>query len=399
MKNLITLSLVFVFVANVSCSKKTSPAVEPSISDSVLTVKRAVQSASGAFSLKSNQSGRRSRSLVQVADNELSPSVCDEHGWPKDNDEKWSIERFYCTVATDDGSEETIPGAFSQVYSFVCAVGSQIQFDGVEREVVGTVDQTCFGEDGAKALKEYGITTVTIIAKGAVPSDIHPEIWERSLSFHVSPNDPNYELLGEHYFTVYLKNTADEISFAAQTGVPSSNQKDAFAANLDLASGKLRFESTNQRYALIDPHCDGGGTGCGGWNRHARLLIQGTVDSNGLFSDVTSAEGAIADLSKHDEGDFVSLTTIRGAHGQGWRAHAYSGSGDLGVASNYVEYGSYCYSDDGLLDCAGNAGIELSQDSQTSFALLPSSAYDAWEWAQSANAYLGFNQVELIDIQ
>lgn len=265
----------------------------------------------------------------------------------------YSGMKFYCFIAKDTGSPDSLQGAFGLFGNISCALEKQgVQWDGVERQMSVTLSETdgCFEagqlSDGPCNGNSSCSMDMTVKAE-----QLSGQYYDTSLRLEIG---------SMHYYAkVKVSDGITELA-VSNNGQGEANVEDVYSVKLDEASGQFAYEG---RFDRIDANC---GNSCG-WSRHYRVMLDLLTGSTEIIPE--SIEGAIAELY-HDTNNNnynATLSTIKGSmtSGSGLTGRIYSATqtavADAINTTNLADSGTSCFKlaaapENGA--CAGNAGIE-----------------------------------------
>ncbi|MBI2058144.1 MAG: hypothetical protein HYT87_00085 [Nitrospirae bacterium] len=320
-------------------------------------------------------------------------SPLDASGIPlPDLDPKYAPALFYCVLKQPGTGPESPLGRMLLTRGFVCLAEKAVPdltYNGSSRTAtVNPADSECFPDNFVPNFPAQPIQ-VTITASS--PSAFGKTgAWDRSLQIVTV-------IQGESLNLQLLLKDGEGLAVGAGRFIKESDKNDAYTFHLDTQMGVLRYEQKNQDYDNPQPD-ENVQTA---YNRHARVRIAGTVNSDGVFSQVTDYQGAVGNLYKHKIGDSTLLHTIRGNPAAGFKGIGYkdinSGTADLLLnPSNYSAVASCS----GSGDCSGNSGLRVMKAEDLDFLMHPAgprfTAGDVWFESLSP---LTFNEVSLADSQ
>ena len=305
------------------------------------------------------------------------------------SDPDYALGKFFCMIAAESGDEGSILGALSQSRLVTCLAGDDITYDGtLHVSTVVVADSTCFGSNKPDGLP----AEITVEVTAAEPAADAADGWDRS--YDISVLAGRNEIAGIH---MLMTTTATSVAVACQGGATAT---DAYAFTLDTTNGTLRYESKSLRLPER------------GWSDHIRLLVKGTVDADGVFSDITKVEGASAVIHNKGTGTKVDsgrLMTIKGDATGGFRTYSYAcgGAADANTCSGQdpavwaaIEGTGQCGAGETGATCDGNDGIQLAAAADLAFLMRPAETgfQAAADWV-AAMAPLAFASVTLAQSQ
>ncbi len=218
----------------------------------------------------------------QLANQTLTSANCDTHGDPKVNGASISQSNVqypgiltYCKMTVNDGSPDTVQGAFETPRGIACAIEKAgITFDGVARSTNVTLDTDCFTQ---AQLTDMGVSTFTATVTGTTPASFN-SYYDKGVRIQAPSISIDY--------TLGTKITGNKIEFASMEA--ETNRTGAFAGSFDTSTGELRYEGRMER---ID--CSTSGS-CG-WNRHIRIYADLAM-SNGSPTSLESVSFAYSNV-------------------------------------------------------------------------------------------------------
>ncbi|MBI2060347.1 MAG: Ig-like domain-containing protein [Nitrospirae bacterium] len=328
---------------------------------------------------------------------------------------------FYCLLKAEIGPPKTVPSALAAVRKPICAIlklvpYEQLKFDGAKQEIKGPKPAECYPEGGGGESRQFGPGTgetaftgdmvLALIANrpGALGKS---GSWDESFDIDWLVNER-----GKSGGQRKLATKSGDGWIAAASVFTTGTNTDGFAYYLDWKNGIVRFEQKTQHFDAPTTEQD-----CC-YSTHARLLVKGKVDENGVFSEVTHFEGVHSQLTSSrftlpgltadpNPIDKAKLLSIRGNPKDGYKTHEYcnlaqcgqSGGATLSPLSTSSYIDKVACSGDVGATCAGNDGIKITKASDLDFTMLPSAptytstttwfnslgvlSYDAVTWADT----------------
>jgi hypothetical protein len=408
------LATAAVSVIAASCAKK-SESKEESVSENVTKPVGALNLVIG--SMQSAGAGMSSTAAL-VADDGLTEADCDEHAEPKAragdqaddsgrlmrSENRYALNHMYCMATKNTGAPDSFVGALSIVKDLMCVFGESAVFDGTTRETVATKASfaTCLADMPAAArdevlagLPDSGVPMTVTAGLGAQNPVNANAGWDGGMKVAL-------EFMGEKMdFSVQVKDSDNIVSVGVLSGRGSaSTPVDAYIATVNKTTGTIRYEAVFQRIRTAT-----GQNSSDGWNRHARMLINGTVDDDFKFTNVTGVAGAYSDISINGQSNGSSPTaplsngfmwTVKGTEAAGYASRYYSlntPSAPNAVAS-WGSTVSACNGKSTSVETCTGSALELSADADTGFALdMNNSAFvKSEDWFNSAKP-LSFDSV------
>jgi len=324
--------------------------------------------------------------------------LCNENAMPLNEDGSYMDSQgpdypsrlFYCKLAKNAASPESIPGAMKQIKSISCAVEKAgLVYDNQVHQVTVTMDTDCFSQEQLDAM---GVNTTLSVSLRASKPAFFNSYYDTGISI-------SFAEFGEYRLAAKVSGTTVEFLTSEDQTALSANKTGSFAASFDIVTGELRYESRSDRYLCAEQ-------GNCGWSRHDRILA--TVDmSGGIITAVSNIQGVSADIYKNGNGNYSGRSsTIKGSLADGMKAryfHVQSTNvdADLADASKYSEVANNrCYSVDGnQVNCGANTGIAFPQNGAFVFGLHPASNSTlSLDWAANLQG-LKFNSVTFDDVQ
>jgi len=312
----------------------------------ISTFDKAMSSAGNNLQSSSGLTALRSRLGVRA----LSPAdFCDEHGQPlnmNNSDPEYPGRIFYCKVAKNSNSPDTIQGAYSFIKQLSCALDQAgITFDGAEHSATVTVDNVCFSQQ--------------LLDKGEMPASMditytasQPASFNSNFQTGIVLNVPNFGS-----FTMATSVNGNKVEFLGyeDQSVITPNKTGGYVGQFDADTGQIRFEAMHDRY-----NCAGDGD-CG-WSRHDKIFLScDSVDANGNCVGVKDVHGAASSIYK--TGTYGEIATISGSFGTGVKTRLYTDSTEtFNTPGSFMEItNNLCFSATSSTggDCTGITGIEL----------------------------------------
>lgn len=278
------------------------------------------------------------------------------------SDASYTGMKFYCFIAKDTGSPDSLQGAFGMFGKISCELEKQgVQWDGVERAMTVTMSEGggCFATGELSDGPCEGETSCTM-DMNVTASSLTGGYYDTSLDLEI----------GSMYYRAKVK-VSDGITELAvsNNGQGVADDEDVYSVKLDETNMKFAYEG---RFDRID--AQGCGSSCG-WSRHFRVLVDLLDGSSEIIPE--SIEGAISDIYKMADldndsnngltpGYYTSLSTLKGSmtSGTGLTGIQYSSSeevlADAVNATNLTAGTATCFQlgdDPAAGACAGNAGI------------------------------------------
>ena len=319
---------------------------------------------------------------------------CSEHAHPLDGDgnaldeqgEDYASALFYCLMQQPGGGPDTLQGAIGQAAAFMCMLKDKLNFNGEPELQTMTLDGTCFPNSLVEEVGEISAQGTITTSEIGSPLFGNAEEWDYSVKINASP-----EGVGDVTLRLLVK-SSDGLFAAAANDQVDGHENDGYSVYLDIAAGVFRYESKHQRYV---EDC---GDSCG-WNRHNRMLITGTLESDGTFSDVSGIEAVNGNLYKSDTDpseDHFHILSIKGNTSEGFFTHNFKGNGPSSSFSDFSSDITNCSGG----TCNGNTGIEFSSASDLDFLMYPtgSNLTTTVDWFESL-APLRFTSVTTADSQ
>jgi hypothetical protein len=376
--------LTFVLLLS-ACSSSSGPSgLSPD--EGMTAVSQALSSAAAASGDELTRLSARGYSIT------LDPK-CSEHAEPLDSngdllnegDSGYTGSLFYCLMKQPGGGPDTLQGAIEQATSMLCMLKDKLNFNGEPETVTVTLDDSCFPDS---SIEELGGPlsmegTVTTSELGS-PLFGNASEWDYSIEIDASPDgigDVNLRILVKSDENVFAASMHDQVS---------GHENDGFSVFLDLANGVLRYESKHQRYGE-----DCGDSSCG-WNRHNRFLVEGTLDTDGTFTEVADIQAIHTNIYEMSPSDFFSLESIKGNPTDGFYTHRLTGNGDPADFAAFASGSDECVSG----SCDGNTGIEFASTDDLDFLMYPTGPNftETTDWFE-ALAPLSFSSVTTADTQ
>nr|BFD67615.1 hypothetical protein HAGR004_26370 [Bdellovibrio sp. HAGR004] len=322
--------------------------------------------------------------------------LCNEHAMPLDGQggimdsqgPDYPARLFYCKLAQNGGSPDSIPGSFQQIKAISCMLEKAgIVFDNQERQIYITPDTSCFT---AQQLADMQVQAMTVTVRASKPA-----FFNTYYDSGVSMTIPD---MGTYRIAAKLSGTKMEfLTHDDQTAV-SPNKSGTYAASFDLLTGELKYESRADRFLCSEY------SSCG-WSRHDRLLAQVGM-TNGEITSVSKIEAIAGEIYAGDNSWYSArVSTIKGSLANGLKARYFmvnsNSSADLADATKYSEVvNNRCYTHaSDQADCSANPGIELPQEQSFKFNLHPDTQFTATQAWVAQLTGLGFTSVNFNDVQ
>jgi len=382
-KNLVLTSLFFSFILlSCSSSKDVSP------SSVISQFDNAMQSAGSELQSSALVNGLSS-SLSSVNALEDIDDVCDENAVPLDgdtfmdqSDAEYPARLFYCKVAKNSGSPESIPGSYGQTKSIACALEKAgIVYDGAEHSATVTIDSDCFSAEELEDDEMPGSMEITYKAS-------KPAFFNSNFQTGVEMTIPDFGtfVLASSVDGSVIKFMGYEYQGLTKTGV--------YMGQFDSESGEIRFEGRHDRFNCNeDESC--------GWTKHDKIYLKcGSINEEGECVDIQEVQAASSDI--FDEPSLSGrLATMSGDFSVGVKTRFYSNSeGDFNDPEKWEQglaAANQCYTLESATggDCSSNSGIRITGTSPFFFTL-----YDGYtpndEWYQDVES-LDFTSIDLSD--
>lgn len=376
-------------IAGFACGKK-DDAKEEGTSENVTKPTGALQIVGATMA--SAGSGMSS-STALVTDDSLTSADCDDHAYPVNtsNRERYGLNHLYCMATKDTEAPDSILGALTITKQMACLVESNLVFDGQPHDV--TISKAsavaCFGEQSAGDIPDAGFTATYTAGLGD-QNPVSTGVYDGGVTIALT------NLGMELKFQVKDRDGVLAVS-ANTTPGGSPLLADAFVASIDKTNGIVRYEAKFQRIRTAN------GDGSNGWNRHMRIYIKGTMDSDLKFNKVEGVQGIFSDLSNYGGSTPTSPLTsgfiwmVNGTETAGYASNYYS----LGTASAPQLAASWGSTTAGCNGKATSAATCTSTaptmtDAGTAFTMIPgaSNFVNAEDWFKTAGT-LSFTTVDL----
>lgn len=373
------------------CSNSTNGLNSSRPSGILSTISGAISTASSSMTqtgialpsvLRANQSNGVKSFAVTVDD------LCDENANPIDSgsfmsnsDARFPARLFYCKIAKNTSSPDSIPGAFVFLEQLSCALeNAGIQFDGVSRDI--TVDLTaggCFSEEDREEMGDSIDMTYTASRPASFNSNFDAGI------ILTVPSFGTFSLA-----TRVSGSIAEFIAFEDQSAI-TANKNGAYQGSIDTSSGEIRFEGRHDRF-----NCSESGGSCG-WSRHDRIYLKcESLTASGNCTNLESIQGAATEIYSPSNGNSGKGATISGALATGIKARFFqSNPSDFNNPSGWSEVtNTACYTataDDA--DCGSNTGLALPSSGSWTFPLFTGhTANSSW---YSVSTPLTFTSIDM----
>lgn len=349
----------------------------------------------GLVSTEAQSQGMSSKVSAQSL---IADFLCNENAMPLNEDGSYMDSQgpdypqrlFYCKMAKDAASPESIPGALKQVKSISCAVErAGVVYDNQPHQVTVTMDTNCFSQE---QLNNMGVnTTMTVTLRASKPAFFN-SYYDTGISITSAE-------LGEYRLAAKVSGTTVEFLTSEDQTANSPNKTGSFAASYDLVSGELRYESRSDRFLCAE------NSSCG-WSRHDRILATVAM-SGGVITGVTNVQGVSADIYDSRNGTYSARSSsikgdlVSGLKGRYFHVQSTNVDADLGDASKYSEVvNNRCYTNaSNQANCGANTGIAIPANGLLKFGLHPSTnSILSLDWAAQLQG-LKFNSVSYADVE
>lgn len=338
-------AILFLFAGllAISCSKKSDSAGGTTPTDSVdLTKASGIMSAVDS-ALSSMGSSGFSTSSLNTRDTASDDPRCGENGSPFDSgsqmsgsNEAYAPTRFYCLLAADLASVETLRGALAQIKSVFCSVEA----------AVGTIEYTEAGNDLVDSASPVtvpltstcwpqglpdGMTTVTLTDMIATELDSSTAGYQYKLQFS-----------GEEVaYTLFFFNSDGKVGFRTVEEGSAPATGGSTSIMLDTTNGVLLLNAIDDR--------NGAGGATGSYRRLTRVRATGTLSSAYEFTALDKLEGFSADNSgtlapASGSNNSFTVSTVFGdaTSGYAYRHMTYNGTSVATSSSACLESGDSC---------------------------------------------------------
>lgn len=280
---------------------------------------------------------------------------CDTHGDPKSPYNTTSSTSYaglltYCKMSVNDGSPDTVAGAFETPRGVSCAVErAGITWDGQPHTLTVTLDTNCFT---AAQISDMGVSSVSAIVTGSQPASFN-SYFSHGVRIQITGMNIDYQL--------GTKVNGNSVEFVSTEGA-GTTRAGVFAGKFDSSTGKLWYEGRMDR---ID--CTTSGS-CG-WNRHIRVYADLSTDGNHRLEDLSFGYSNIQGPPGQSgyAGAVVTATgnLTAGIKARGWNATNGSGGAPTAVAQydtvgNWSELANtFCYTSTSDAGTGCGTGIAL----------------------------------------
>lgn len=354
----------------------------------------------GTFSLSHASRSLSTKSSVHSAS---ALTKCSEHAEPGDDvnsdgvvdngekystsNDKYALQSFYCTLASDTDGPESVSGAVGLIKQIVCAVEKQtgtLPFDGVPVAISGlTLDRNCASQasiDEMGGVPGAASATLTIPGGATVTSSLNPNFSEITGNTHyshgirIASNTPNVlKFIVVAKFNPASANPLESGDFEFATlGTGSMMQGTAieYTAGKIYGTGTTKhlwYEARMNRFKanINDPLCQPGNASSScGFARHIRLstdisFLNGDVDTIANFSGIISDSG---DSTGSGQNNNMRIVTATGSLATGLTGKIYQksaspvtlGGGDT-LAGTFVGMG-----ETGVTTCIPSQGAGVT---------------------------------------
>ncbi len=246
--------------------------------------------------------------------------LCNEKGEPVVSGTSTVVDRsspefapqlFYCATSFNSLSPDTVQGSLIVMQAILCALEEQdlLIYDGDTRSGTFEASAPCFPdgivEPGMPTTFDVTITADVVSAGG----------WTHQIRFQATGLDVTLKFLFDERF----------LGFSSSDGT---------LLLLDFTEGIARYETL---FAQFD--------------RHLRLLAEGTLETDGSFTALTRLEGAWAQSGETSSLP-SSIATLFGTDSGGYRTYSFTFDGGA-----FTEDAVNCT---GTGDCSGETGLVFS---------------------------------------
>lgn len=289
---------------------------------------------SGTRFLNLIKNGDKKRTDILIADN------CSAHGEPENpgtnnsmssSDPRYPGIMTYCKMSMNDGSPDTVQGAFSFPKKISCALErAGITWDGASHPVTLTLDTNCFsaGDLADMGMNNGDTMAITVTASNPATNSY----FDRSVAM-VIPGFGTYTLMTK------VSTTLIEFLAIEDQTVGQQTKEGAFAGSLNLTTGELRYEGRMDRLSCT------GDSSCG-WARHIRVYADLAM-TDGTPTGLESIAFGMSDIQNDNpstnpqleySGRIVTASgnLITGIAATGWNAS----DGSSGPPATLTDYNS-----------------------------------------------------------
>ena len=332
-----TLLLGLIAATVISCSEDESSDTASATTETEIEDSSAVGVGSLALgSLTSSDMGFTSASLALTASDrdanctDNASAVNDSGAEMSSSEEGYAERTMYCAAVFNDGSPDSARGAMDIANMIVCelqragAWSSDDDFT-TEGNNIGSVTIEPSTECSEAWFVE-GITSETGTSISATDVTLtrlaDGEAYDKKISFGGDAGEQ----------AIYIRNSED---------VVATMSEDGWAFSLDFANGVLLYESVDTRNG-----------------RRMRIKIEGTISSDGTFSDITNVEGFKMESGDSNWSEMVSIS-----------GNPNNGSGLATATYNREDNGNITSSESGCTEqggCSEVSRITASEDELSS---------------------------------
>ncbi len=296
--------------------------------------------------------------------------------------------RFYCLLAIDTDSMESVPGAITRGRIWPCMIG-MVEYDGIEHvKTVATLGadkeltRACIGEFRYQGLETQGIDAINITYTArAVTEEKWKGSWDGYLQYSVEAQG---EPFGEG--KILVRDSGGILAYGSYDAPDSASNDDgeSYVISLNKSTGKVFYEAFMPKYSTRDAASASQG-------QHKRLLVEGSFDeSTKKFTSVTRFEGVESGIFYDPASSFTAkILTLKGTVGSnasdGLRAAKYDTTclpeqgltclRDLGKWEIMTGISQKCWGQTGS-QCTNNDGILLASEKDLEFLLDPTAFPD-----------------------
>lgn len=373
-------------------SASTSPSVVVVSSEKPSTVVNAVDNAISGLGDNMNDSGVTASGASSKV-NAQAVTGCNEYAQPLDsngnqmdqNDPHYPARIFFCKLAVNTGSPDSVRGTYSIMKNISCALEKAgLVFDGQAYDLVAPIDTDCFTQDQVDGI---GVSSIQINVTASKPAAFNT-YYDSGVVLSMSS--------GTLMLAVKVTNETREFLFVEDSTLESPNKTGGFAASFNKNTGELRFEARADRFLCVEP-------GSCGWSRHERIWARLLVFGDTIIG-VNGFEGIASQIYSVNNTYYGEVSTLKGDLDFGLKGRLFlmnsNSSNDLADAALYNEVVNnkcYTYLSENW-NCGTNDGLNMPSMGQLPFNLHPAAnPTGVLTWATEQG--LDFTTVTFDDVQ
>ena len=316
----------------------------------------------------------------------------------------YALRHFYCVMAKNSGSPETVQGANSGTNQILCMFekGAGFTFDGVARDnhLDNLIDNKelvaeCGLDLGEKEEDNEAIRKATWTLTASSPAAFNTA-FDSGVSVKGMIDGA---LMMEFSVASHVKNGVATI--LVRSGSDDEKKYDGYVASIDMNNQKLRFDARFDRF-------EANVGSSGKYSRRTQILAGLKVEGDDIVG-IESIEGITSNAYDQEGGNFAEIQTIKGSLQDGLRTHNIALLQSSEVAADLLKPGNYaeradskgakatdeCFADNEAADCAGNDGISLDGIASLDYLMIPGGKHTpVFTWVDSISE-LNFESLSL----